>query len=161
MRALRDTIFFCLESPGKSGGQDADRPSAPPVCAAPTRPSSAAADPAGAPLACLASGGAGGALASRLRAFHGASGRRYVTTAFDPADPAWLDIEGAVLLVVSRASGAARIVAAHAGPDAAARRRILQTLLAGEGPCEIHLHLLAADPAARRAAAIDLIGAPH
>lgn len=156
MRALRETIFFCPDFPGKSGGPEAGRPPALSACAAPTRPSSAAADPAGAPLACLA----GDAPASRLRAFRGASGRRYVTTAFDVADAAWLDFEDALVLVVARPGG--RIVAAHAGPDAAARRRLAQALLAGEGePCEIHLHLLANGAAARRAAAIDLIGAPH
>ncbi len=119
-------------------------------------------DPSGGdgPLNCLA----GGPLASQFHSWRGASGKRYVCSVFPVLDGAELggmpEFDGAVALAVSR--------------DACGRRQKIAVLdlswrdgrftgdlaCAGNalrsGACEWHVHLLAADSAARRAAINDI-----
>jgi hypothetical protein len=110
----------------------------------------------GAPLAALA----GGALASRFYAWRGASGARYVASVQRTDDDSWLEIEGAVALLVEVApDGARRLLDVEPAPSPA-RRQALKAQAARVGARrEIHLHLLADTPSARVAAAIDLLSA--
>jgi hypothetical protein len=91
----------------------------------------------------------------RFTAWRGRSGRRYVASAFAIRDGHALGFSDAVLLAVSPER---RIVAARdSGPfgiDAALTR--WRDVVAVAGACEIHVHLLAEDGAARRAALCDL-----
>ncbi|MBL8588476.1 MAG: hypothetical protein JNK46_08105 [Methylobacteriaceae bacterium] len=164
MMALRDAFFVFPDVDGAAGGgsiripggRDAGRlPASRPASAERAEgPPPRSANPAGAPLASLA----GGALARRFRAWRGASGRRYVVTVYAAGETGWLDLDAALALVVAVApDGRRRILAAHVDPDAPARRRLAAALVAAEGEaCEVHLHLLAATPAERAAAAADL-----
>ena len=93
------------------------------------------------PLACLTEVGLDG----RFGAWRGASGRRYVVTVYQP-DAAPEGPDGVVLAVRRDPDGTRRIVGAAVGgavPDAD----------------EVHVHLLAREPAARRAVLADLVGA--
>jgi hypothetical protein len=115
--------------------------------------------PAGAPLASLA----GGALARRFYRWRGASGARYVVTVHDARSDAWLEIEGALILLVARElDGDRRLLRVERDPSPA-RRAALRAEAAISGPRgsrrEIHLHLLAETAAARAAVAADLLTA--
>ena len=89
----------------------------------------------------------GAALAQRFHVWRGASGRRYVVSAYAPSTvPDYRDV---IALAVGR------------GRDG--RLAILGAAITGDDPMslfpgaeEIHLHLLAQDPAARRAVLADL-----
>jgi hypothetical protein len=101
----------------------------------------------------------GGALASRFFGWRGASGARYVCNVHRPEDEVWLDVDGAVTLIVEIApDGGRRLLDVEACP-APARRRALREEAMAAGRREIHLHLLASTPAARVAAAVDLLSA--
>lgn len=115
--------------------------------------------PAGAPLASLA----GCALARKFYRWRGASGRRYVVTIHDPRSDAWLDVDGALVMLVERElDGERRLVGVLRDPSPA-RRAMVRSAAAAPGPRgarrEIHLHLLAETEAARAAAADDLSAA--
>ncbi len=97
----------------------------------------------------------GSALADRFRTWRGRSGRRYVFSVFRAGEgfdhlPTG---EGAVVIAaVRQADGTRRkLWVAEVGRDAAR----IERFLARPG-CELHLHLLAATPAERRAVAADL-----
>ena len=115
--------------------------------------------PAGAPLASLA----GGALARRFYRWRGASGARYVVTIHAARDDGWLDVEGAVALIVEvDLDGRRRLLSVEADPSPARRREIQDAARAsGRGGLrlEAHLHLLADAPRARARVAADLAAA--
>ncbi|MGV2979256.1 hypothetical protein ACERNI_03490 [Camelimonas sp. ID_303_24] len=99
-------------------------------------------------------------LGDHFRAWFGRSGQRYIVSvhALDGADPA-CEYDGALLFAVrrdaggssvlldGRDSGAAGAAGRNAGWIAAMRQR---------GATELHVHLLARDPAARQRALFDL-----
>lgn len=99
-------------------------------------------------------------LGDHFRAWFGRSGQRYIVSvhALDGADPACeydgallfavrRDADGNSVLVDGRDSGAAGAAGRNAGWIAAMRQR---------GATELHVHLLARDPAARQRALFDL-----
>ncbi|MGA2636221.1 hypothetical protein [Methylocella sp.] len=113
-----------------------------------------------APLGCLA----GAALAPRFHSWRGASGRRYICSVFPVREDAELgglpEFDDAIALAVSRdGRGRRRRVAVldlswrdgrFAGDIQAAGEAL------GAGACEWHIHLLAEDGEARRAAIADI-----
>jgi hypothetical protein len=115
--------------------------------------------PAGAALAALA----GGALARSFYRWRGASGARHVVTVHSLADPAWLDIAAAVVLIVAvDLDGGRTLLAVEADPSPARRRALRRAALgrASRGVrCEAHIHLLAETPAARARVVADLTAA--
>jgi hypothetical protein len=92
----------------------------------------------------------------RFTAWRGRSGRRYVASVFSVTDDHALGFTDAVLLAVSADR---RILAARdSGPfgiEAALTRWRRSVAMAGAS--EIHVHLLAEDGLARRAALLDLM----
>lgn len=92
----------------------------------------------------------------RFTAWRGRSGRRYVASVFSVTDDHALGFTDAVLLAVTAER---RIIAARdSGPfgvEAALSRWRRAVALAGAS--EIHVHLLAEDGLARRAALLDLM----
>jgi hypothetical protein len=124
-----------------------------PEAAPPTAPCFAEAE--GEPLAALADD----ALSPRFFAWRGASGRRYIASVYE-ADlcPAYCD---AALIAVAAGPDGRRILAlADTGvfPEPVVAR-LAQTLAPLAERLEFHLHLLAANPADRRAALDDLAAA--
>lgn len=115
--------------------------------------------PAGAPLAALA----GGALARRFYSWRGASGARHVVTVHAIADPVWLEIDAAVVLIVEvDLDGGRVLLAAETDPSPARRRDLRRAALARAARglrCEAHIHLLAETPSARARVAADLSAA--
>ena len=100
------------------------------------------------------------ALSPRFCAWRGASGRRYIASVYE-ADlcPAYCD--AALIAVAAYAGGRRRILAlADTGvfPEPVVAR-LAQTLAPLAERLEFHLHLLAANPADRRAALDDLAAA--
>jgi len=108
------------------------------------------------PLAALADE----TLSPRFCAWRGASGRRYIASVYDArACPAYCD--AAVIAVAADADGRRRIVAladTGAFPEPVVAR-LAQTPAPNGGQLELHLHLLAATAAERRAALDDLAAA--
>lgn len=130
------------------------------VAAPPPRPAPVGARNREAPLGCLA----GAPLATRFHSWRGASGRRYICSVFPVRDDAELgglpEFDGAVALAVSRDDrGRRRKVAVldlfwrdgQFGGDVRAAGEALDA-----GACEWHVHLLAEDGEARRAAIVDI-----
>jgi hypothetical protein len=127
----------------------------------PPRPSAATS----APLAALA----GGALASRFHAWHGASGRRYVCSVFQAPPTGKLgDAPGfasAVILAIGFAPDGSRRLLAIAETDAEGGLRFIDAVIPSQSwprepwpqdTVEWHVHLLAVSPGARRALIADL-----
>jgi hypothetical protein len=106
-------------------------------------------------------------LAERFRSWQGQSGRRYVFSVFSLDDCAARDeffpVEGqAVVIAAERREGAVRlplwIAETGASPQTFFRSERIRAL-ALRGGCELHLHLLARNPAERQAIIRDLQGA--
>ena len=112
--------------------------------------------PAGAPLASLA----GGVLARRFYGWRGASGARYVATVHAATSESWMEIDGALALIVDvDLDGRRRLVGVEADPSPARRGELRRAALRREGRgvrVEAHLHLLAETASARARAAADL-----
>jgi hypothetical protein len=125
-----------------------------PEAAPPTAPYFAETEPE--PLAALADE----PLSPRFCAWRGASGRRYIASVYEArACPAYCD--AALIAVAADPDGRRRIVAlADTGPfPEPVVARFAQTLTPTVGRLELHLHLLAATAAERRAALDDLAAA--
>lgn len=118
-------------------------------------PRSCILDPDSAPLASLA----GGALARRFQSWRGASGRRYVFTVHSGADSTWPDYENAVLVLAARSeTGAMRMLFVGLSGEASREALAFAARNAPASNIELHVHLLAETPCARRAVLADLAG---
>jgi hypothetical protein len=114
-----------------------------------------------APLYCLA----GAALDSHFHSWRGASGRRYICSVFPVCDGAELgglpEFDGAIALAVSRDGGGLRQRIAVLDLCWRDGRFAGDWQAAGDalsaGACEWHIHLLAGDGDARRAAIADIV----
>jgi hypothetical protein len=122
------------------------------------------------PRACRSSNAAlkslaGSPLAGRFRAWHGASGRRYVFSVF-PLDRAAPDgglpeFAHAVVIAVARTVDGRRLVSirrCESGAECYARESLVLEALAA-GACEWHVHLLASEAAQRRVVLADITAA--
>lgn len=94
-------------------------------------------------------------------AWRGVSGRRYVTSIYASASPEIAETSEAIVVAVRRdRSGRAEPIgsAAFESDALSAERRSWITEMVACGACEMHVHLLAESPAARRAVLDDLGG---